>query len=84
MVILVWKLYRFSHLFNAFERWGMSITGGCSLLTITVIWDAERSPFDGWATSLFSLGVLLYFLGRSSRHWRHERNNAAMLHRGGR
>lgn len=79
--ILIWKLLRFGALFNAWERYGMGIAGGCSLLTITVIWDGERSPYDGWATSAFSIGVLLYFVGRASRHWRHERNNR-MMHGG--
>jgi hypothetical protein len=74
-VIIVWKLYRFSHMFNAYERYGMGIAGGASLLTITVIWDGMRSPYDGWGTTLFSFGILLYFTGRMTRHWRHERNN---------
>lgn len=71
--ILIWKLVRFPTLFNVWERFGMSIAAGCSVLTITVIWEGQRSPFDGWATSLFSIGVLLYFVGRMTRHWRHER-----------
>lgn len=72
-VILVWKLVRFPQLFNSWERYGMSIAAGCSVLTITVIWEAQRSPFDGWATTLFSLGIFLYFIGRMTRHWRHEK-----------
>lgn len=79
MLIVAWKLIRFFHLFNSWERWGMSIAGGCSLLTVSVIWGGERSPYDGWATTLFSFGVLLYFIGRTTRHWRHERNNQAMV-----
>ena len=77
-LIIVWKLYRFNALFNFWERYGMSIAGGCALMTINVIWDGERSPFDGWASFLFSFGVLLYFIGRMSRHWRHERANWRM------
>lgn len=78
-VIIAWKLWRFSPLFNFWERYGMGIAGGCSLLTITVIWKGERSPYDGWAATLFSFGVLLYFVGRMTRHWRHERNNRLMV-----
>lgn len=81
-MIVVWKLYRFNPLFNSWERYGMGIAGGCSLLTVTVIWDLERSPFDGWATSLFSFGIFLYFIGRMTRHWRHERNNALQIAQG--
>jgi hypothetical protein len=80
--ILIWKLVRFPGLFNAWERYGMSIAAGCSVLTVTVIWEAQRSPFDGWATTLFSLGVLLYFIGRTTRHWRHERANQLQLKQG--
>lgn len=81
-VILVWKVLRFNPLFNTFERWGQSIMGGTSLLTITVIWDLQRSPFDGWATTLFTLGALMYFIGRMTRHWRHEKANLAQIRQG--
>lgn len=80
--ILIWKLVRFPGLFNPLERYGMSLAAGSSLLTITVIWDMQRSPFDGWATALFSLAVLVYFVGRMTRHWRHEANNRAQLRQG--
>lgn len=81
-VILIWKLVRFPTLFNTLERYGMAVAAGCSVLTITVIWEGERSPFDGWATTLFSGGVLLYFIGRTSRHWRHEANNRKQIEMG--
>lgn len=81
-VILVWKVLRFQALFNSWERWGQSMMAGTSLLTVTVIWDVQRSPFDGWATTLFTFGALIYFIGRMTRHWRHERNNTAQLRQG--
>ena len=80
--ILIWKLVRFPGLFNGLERYGMSLAAGSSLLTITVIWDGQRSPYDGWATALFSLAILIYFTGRMTRHWRHEANNRAQLRQG--
>lgn len=80
--IIVWKLLRFPGLFNAWERAGMSVAAGCSILTITVIWEAERSPFDGWATTLFSVGILLYFIGRSTRHFRHWQRNEQFAREG--
>lgn len=80
--ILLWKLIRFPGLFNPLERYGMSIAAGTSLLTITVIWKLERSPFDGWANTVFSFAILLYFTGRMSRHWRHEANNRAQIRQG--
>lgn len=80
--ILIWKLCRFPGLFNGLERYGMSIAAGTSVLTITVIWEGQRSPYDGWANSLFSLAILIYFTGRMTRHWRHEANNRAQLRQG--
>ncbi|BBD98055.1 hypothetical protein SAMIE_1015560 [Sphingobium amiense] len=80
--ILIWKLIRFPALFNAWERYGMSVAAGCSILTVTVIWEAQRSPFDGWATSLFSLGILLYFIGRATRHFRHQQRNEQFAREG--
>ena len=80
--ILIWKLVSFPGLFNGLERYGMSLAAGSSLLTITVIWDGQRSPYDGWATALFSLAILIYFTGRMTRHWRHEANNRAQLRQG--
>lgn len=80
--ICIWKLWRFYDLFNPMERYGMSLAAGTSLLTITVIWEGARSPYDGWANSLFSLAILVYFVGRMSRHWRHEANNRAQIRQG--
>jgi hypothetical protein len=82
--IIIWKLTRFPHRFILCERIGMGMVGGSSLLTISVIWQLERSPFDGWANSIFSAGVLTYFIGRMYRHFRHERNNRVMINRHGR
>ena len=80
--ILVWKLVRFPGLFNALERHGQGLMAGTSILTITVIWDGTRSPFDGWANALFSIGALIYFSGRATRHWRHEAANRAQIRQG--
>lgn len=80
--ILLWKLCRFPSLFNALESWGMAIAAGSSLLTITVIWDGPRSPYDGWASTVFSYAILLYFTGRMTRHWRHEAANRAQIRQG--
>ncbi|MET0363016.1 MAG: hypothetical protein ABW169_00040 [Sphingobium sp.] len=80
--IFAWKLLRFFSLFNAWERWGMSVAAGCALLTITVIWEGQRSPFDGWANTTFTFSILAYAIGRASRHWRHERNNELQIRQG--
>lgn len=80
--IFLYKIYRFPNLFNDFEMWGMGIGAGSSLLTITVIWAGQRSPYDGWSTTVFSFAMLCYFTGRMTRHWRHEANNRAQIRQG--
>lgn len=73
--ILVWKIIRFGPKFNGWERYGMSLAAGCSILTVPVIWEGQRSPFDGWASSIFSIAMLCYFFGRFIRLRNHERIN---------
>lgn len=80
--ILIYKLVCFPILFNGWERRGMAVMAGCSLLTVTVIWEGERSPFDGWATSLFTFGLLLYLIGRLTRHPRHQAANEMQIAKG--
>lgn len=82
-VLLVWHLWRYDKLLSALERTGLSMSAGTSLLTVTVIFAGERSPFDGWATTLFSLGFLLYAAGRHIRvRDDHTRNNELQIAQG--
>lgn len=71
-LIVVYKLVRFPHMFNTIERYGMGLAAGCSLMTISVIWEYKSSPFEPWAALFFSVGICVYFIGRVSRLWRHE------------
>ena len=73
--ILAYKLVAFRDQLKPVERWGMGIAGGSAFLTIPAIWDLPGNPFDKWATTLFSFGIMLYFIGRMTRHFRHARNN---------
>lgn len=76
-VFVLWKLLRFHAMFNGPERWGMSFAAGAAGLTIPVIWAyPNQSPFSGWAGTIFTWALVLYFYGRVSR-LRHERNNHA-------
>lgn len=74
--IIVWKLTRWPHLFNACERWGMSIGAGAALMTIPALWApavwlaGERGPFGGWASTAFTWAMLVYFVGRLARYRR--------------
>ena len=78
-IMLVWKLIRFHHTFNGLERFGMSIGSGSAFMTIPVIWAyPNQSPFSGWAATIFTWAMVLYFSGRVQRLWRHERANKAM------
>lgn len=76
MMILAYKLVAFRDQLKPVERLGMGLTAGSAFLTIPAVWDLPGNPFDKWATALFSFGVMLYFIGRMSRHRRHARNNA--------
>lgn len=76
MLILAYKLVAFRPQLNSWERFGMGLAGGSAFLTIPAVWDLPGNPFDKWSTTLFSAGILIYFIGRMSRHMRHARNNA--------
>lgn len=78
-IILTIKLARYADMLIKLERLGIGIMGGTSFLTVPVIVNGgSGTPFDGWASTLFTLGALIYFSGRMSRHARHRVNNARM------
>lgn len=69
--LLAYKLIVYNEQFNMMERLGMGFIGGCSFMTIAIIYDAKHAgtPFDGWAGSFMTAGCVIYFLGRMARHW---------------
>lgn len=77
MGLIAYKLMCFHEMLNRPERLGLGICGGTGFLTIPVIFAQGdyRTPFDGWASALFSIGFLIYLIGRTSRHIRHQREN---------
>jgi hypothetical protein len=79
--LLAFKLIYFGDMLNRIERLGMGMMGGASFLTVALIIDVhkEGTPFDGWATTLLTLGAIIYFGGRLSRHRRHRRANAIAI-----
>jgi hypothetical protein len=79
MLIVAWKLTVWRSWFNATERVGMAVAGGTGFLTIPAIWGAEHDPFADWASSLFAVGVFIYFCGRLLRHRKHDIANEAAL-----
>lgn len=81
-VLLLWGVLRHPRDFNSFERHGQALMAATVLLTITVLWDRQHSPFDGWATAIFSFGALMYFGGRAYRIRDHARRNRAMIAQG--
>jgi len=69
----------FSDWLTKLERLGMGVMGGCGLLTVPVIYttfQGTTSPYDGWASLLFTLGAVLFFMGWMQRKRAHMRNNA--------
>lgn len=77
MMLSIVAITKYRHMFNRMERIGLSLAGGCGLLTIDVIWEQERSPFYGWIPMLFTLGVALFLVGLLRRKGRHDLANQA-------
>ncbi len=73
--IVIYKLGQFRDMANMAERIGLGFMGGGSFLTIPNIWEAEQSPFDGWAATLLTWGAVLFVVGRTYRDRRHFKRN---------
>lgn len=76
--IVVVKLTRYRGTFNYPERLGLGLAGGAGLLTIANTWN-RHSPFEGWAMTLFTLGFLIYLIGRMTRHFTRQDMPAARM-----
>lgn len=76
-IIVVIKVTRFRETMNVMERTGLGFVGGTSFLTIPVIWEREGNPFELWAATILTFGVLMFIVGRTIRDRRHARANAA-------
>lgn len=61
---------------NESERVGLGLMGSGSFLTIGIIWEGHDSPFDGWAVTIMTYGMVLFLLGYGHRRVRHWRRNA--------
>jgi len=74
----VYLIVKFGQRLNFKERLGTGIIGGSSIMTIPLIIDVHKdgTPFDGWATSLITIGFIFAFLGLRDRFRDHERRNA--------
>jgi hypothetical protein len=80
--IVVFKLTQFRDMANFVERTGLGIMGAGSFLTIPVILFKYDNPFEGWAVSLMTYGVILFLAGRTWRDYKHSRANKIMAQRG--
>lgn len=80
-MLVVYKLLWWGHMLNHLERIGLGLVGGSAFMTIPVILDAHKdgTPFDVWAGIVFTVGVIMYLIGRLSRHIKHEKRNAEAL-----
>lgn len=76
MGLAIVAITKYRDMFNMAERIGLSLMGGCAFMTIGIIWEREHSPFDGWASSLFTFGFVLFMSGLLHRKGKHERANA--------
>lgn len=87
--VVVVKITRFRDTMNLLERAGLGFVGGTSFLTVGVIWERQGSPYEGWAATLLTFGVLMFLIGRTIRDRKHAQANerqidAARLHLEGR
>ncbi len=78
-VIAVYKLSQFREHMIAMERAGLGMMGGGSFITIPIIVSQHDNPFSGWATSILTLGAVLFLAGRTWRDRRHQKANEAMI-----
>lgn len=76
-IVVVVKITRFRETMNGLERTGLGFVGGTSFLTIPVIWQREGSPFDLWAATILTFGVLMFLIGRTIRDRKHANANRA-------
>lgn len=73
-MLVVYKLTQFREMANVIERLGLGLLGGCSFLTIAVIWERD-GPFEGWASTMMTLGAIMLLAGRTYRDMKHDRAN---------
>lgn len=69
--LVVYKLTQYRDMANMVERIGLGLMGGCSFLTVGVIWERD-GPFEGWASTVMTVGVVLYIGGRTYRDRKHD------------
>lgn len=75
----LFMMWRWGAQKNLAERLGLALVSGCGFLRINVIWERHDSPYDYWAPTLLSLGLLLVLTGRGYRDWRHESRNISAI-----
>lgn len=78
-ILCIYKLAQFREQANLCERIGIGMMGGGSFMTIGIILEGPMSPFDGWATSVLTAGIVLLVAGRTWRDLQHDRNNRRQL-----
>jgi hypothetical protein len=79
-LLAIYKLAQFREMMIPLERLGLGMMGGGSFLTIAVIWERQRSPFDGWSVTVLTVGAVLFLAGRTWRDRRHQRANEMQVH----
>lgn len=78
--VVVIVLVKFKEALNLIQRLGLGLMGGGSFLTVSIIWEGQRSPYDGWSVTALTYGLLAFMVGTVYRYWRHEHNNQLQLH----
>ncbi|HEX8554297.1 MAG TPA: hypothetical protein VF695_06285 [Sphingomonas sp.] len=71
-----YKLIFFQEMFRVWERIGLGLIAGCSLMSVPPALVEAATPFDEWAASGLRVGLALYLGGKVWRLRVHARRNA--------
>lgn len=77
--LMTFKVMYFRSALNFWERLGMGLMAGCSVMTIPVILDTagkhQGTPFDVWSPTGVTWGIVIFFTARMRRIMKHAHAN---------
>lgn len=74
--IIIPMLVLFPEEFKPSQRLGLSLIASGSLLTVPTLYMGRgETPFDGWAVTILTAGVVMFMWSSTLRLFRHHWNN---------
>lgn len=78
--VILPMLLMFPDQFKPSQRLGLALVASGSLMTVPILYMGEGvSPFDGWATTLLTIGLILFMWTTVVRLFRHHLANMQQL-----